>query len=583
MPSLRLSTPYVGPDATLRSRAPLGADLLVLVSVALIFYLIVLLSYRINAPIQDVASPSTLSTNPALLPYYAGRSLLRMFAALVASLVFTAGYATLAARSRRAEKILIPLLDILQSVPVLGFLSVTLSFWLWLFPGSELGVELASIFAIFTAQVWNLTFAFYQSLLTLPRDLDEVSRLLRLTKWQRFWRIDVPHGTMPLVWNGIMSFGGGWFFLIASEAISVNNQDYALPGIGSYVAAVSHNQEIGLLLLAIGVMVVMVIGVNFVFWRPLTAWSERFRLGDTAGAVQQKSYVYDLLRRSRVPSLLGRAGRPVGRALDRLSRPFGLAERTRQPTEVRQRTGDAVFTACVAIVIGFGLFHMLTYLHRSVGLGEFGTAAWLGLLTFLRVIVLLAFASLIWVPVGVWIGLNPRVTRFAQPIVQVLASFPANFLFPFVTMALIVTGISLDIGGILLMALGAQWYILFNVIAGASAIPHDLIQVAANLRLGRLQRWRTLYLPAIFGAWVTGGITAAGGAWNASIVAEVVSYGDTTLMASGLGAYISESTAHGDFGRTLIGVVVMSLFVVGLNRVFWKPLYNLAERRYSFN
>lgn len=572
---------FVGQEAALRTRSQFVADALVLAGVAVVFWLLIRLSHGFTAPFNPATAPSSVSTDPADLPYYAARSLLRMFAALLVSTVFTFVYATAAARSRRAEKILVPLLDILQSVPVLGFLSVTLSVWLLLFPNSELGVECASIFAIFTSQVWNMTFAFYQSLVTQPRDLDEAARLLRLTKWQRFWRVDVPYGMLPLVWNGMMSFGGGWFFLIASEVISVNNQVYALPGIGSYVAAASQQEQIGRMMLAIVVMIVMVAGVNFLFWRPLTAWSERFRTGDTANAEPQRSLVLDLLRRSRVPRLAGRLLRPVGAGLDRAMGVFGHADRPLHWNQQRRRVGDIVFYVAVALLIAWGLAQMLGYVNEQTGLGQFGVAAGLGLITFARVLVLLIVGTLVWVPIGVWIGLNPRVTRVAQPIVQVLASFPANFLFPFVTLALIRTGISLDIGGILLMALGAQWYILFNVIAGASAIPNDLREAAASLRLSRFQTWKTLYAPAVFASWVTGGITAAGGAWNASIVSEIVSYGNTTLVAHGLGSYIAQATAAGDFARTLVGVTVMSVFVVGLNRLFWRRLYDFAERRLS--
>ncbi len=573
---------FTSHDATLRT-GRLAADAVVLVAVAGLFWLMIELSHGVTAPFDPGTAPSSVSTDPANLPYYAARSLLRMFAALAASTVFTFLYATAAARLRRAEKVLLPTLDVLQSVPVLGFLSVTLSVWLALFPGSELGVEFASIFAIFTSQVWNMTFAFYQSLVTQPRDLDEAARLMRLTKWQRFWKLDVPQGMIPLVWNGMMSFGGGWFFLIASEVISVNNHVYALPGIGSYVAAASQNQEIDRLLLAIAVMVVLVIGVNFLFWRPLTAWAERFRAGDTVTAETQRSAVLDVLRRSAIPALVGRALRPLGTAADRAMRPFGVADRPLRVNAARRRVGDVVFVVLVAAVIVWGLVNMLIYVGSRTGLEQFGVAALLGLATFARVVVLLVLGTLVWVPIGVWIGLSPRVTRIAQPVVQVLASFPANFLFPFVTLALIQTGISLDVGGVLLMALGAQWYILFNVIAGASAIPNDLREASANLRLGRGLRWRTLYGPAIFSSWVTGGITASGGAWNASIVAEIVSYGGHTLTATGLGAYISEATRQGDFARVLVGVSVMSVFVVGINRLVWRPLYALAERRYSLS
>ncbi len=578
MASLR---PFTSQDASLRTRSHFLADALVLVAVAVIFWLLIRLSYGITEPFDQVSAPSTVSTDPANLPYYAARSLLRMFAALAVSTIFTFVYATAAARLRRAEKVLLPALDVLQSVPVLGFLSITLSVWLLLFPGTALGVEFASIFAIFTSQVWNMTFAFYQSLITQPRDLDEAARLLRLTKWQRFWKLDVPYGTIPLVWNGMMSFGGGWFFLIASEVISVNNRVYALPGIGSYVAAASQNEEIGRLLLAIAVMIVMVIGVNFFFWRPLTAWAERFRAGDTVTVEQQRSVVLDLLRRSVIPAIVTRALRPVGAGLERVTRPLGRADRPLRVNQARRRAGDVAFAVIVCGLIAFGLVRMLAYVNDHTGLEQFAVAAGLGMITFTRVLVLLIVGTLIWVPIGVWIGLSPKVTRFAQPIVQVLASFPANFLFPFVTLLLLQTGISLNIGGIFLMALGAQWYILFNVIAGAAAIPNDLREAAINLRLNRAQTWRYLYGPAIFASWVTGGITAAGGAWNASIVAEIVSYGDQTLTATGLGAYIAQSTAEGDFARTLVGVTVMSIFVVGLNRLLWRRLYGYAERRLS--
>jgi NitT/TauT family transport system permease protein len=573
--------PFIGQDAPLRSRTHLVADAVVLVAVAVLFWLLLRLAHGVDAPFNRVSAPSSVSTDPANLPYYAARSLLRMFAALVASTLFTFVYATAAARLRRAEKILLPILDVLQSVPVLGFLSVTLAVWLTLFPHTTLGVECAAVFAIFTSQAWNMTFAFYHSLVTQPRDLDEAARLLRLTKWQRFWKLDVPNGMIPLVWNGMMSFGGGWFFLIASEVISVNNHTYALPGIGSYVAAASEHQQIGRLFLAIGVMIVMVVGVNILFWRPLTAWAERFRSGDTAAAEVPRSMTLDLLRRSAVPGIVARGLRPAGRVLDRATRPFGLAEYPLSVNPHRRRVGDIAFTTAVSVLIAWGVWRMLVFVDRGTGLGEFGHAFLLGLATFGRVIVLVSVASLVWVPIGVWIGMNPRVTRFAQPVVQVLASFPANFLFPFVTLALIRTGISVNLGGIVLMSLGAQWYILFNVIAGASAIPNDLREAASSLRLGRWLRWRTLIGPAIFSAWVTGGITAAGGAWNASIVAEVVSYGHHTLIATGLGAYIAQSTAAGNFARTLVGVSVMSVYVVGLNRLFWRRLYLLAETRYS--
>jgi NitT/TauT family transport system permease protein len=559
------------------------ADLAVFVGAAVILWLVVRVGGAMAAPWAVASAPSAVSTDPYLLPYYAARSLLRMFAALGLSLVFTFFYATAAARSRRAEKVLIPLLDILQSVPVLGFLAITITGFIALFPGSLLGLECASIFAIFTSQAWNMTFAFYQSLIAQPHDLDDASRLLRLSRWQRFWRVDLPGGMIPLVWNGMMSFGGGWFFLTASEALSVNNHKFALPGIGAYVAAASEQGNLSRVLLAVAVMIVLIIGVNALFWRPLTAWSERFRIEESEAIEAPRSVTLDVLRRSRIPGIVGH---PLGRLIypvDRVTAVFGMTGRSRKTSNVRRRVGDAAFVVTLILALGYGAFQMIGYIAGSIGFTEVGHAALLGLATFARVVVVVVVSTLIWVPIGVWIGLNPKVTRLAQPLVQVLASFPANFLFPLFTAVLLITGISINWGGILLMALGTQWYILFNVIAGASAIPTDLRDVAASLKLPTVLRWRTLILPGIFGSYVTGGITAAGGAWNASIIAEVVHYHNTTLSAVGLGAYITHATAVGDAPRLLIGVIAMSFYVVTTNILLWQPLYRLSERRFSLS
>ncbi|MGW7536554.1 ABC transporter permease [Amycolatopsis sp. NPDC054798] len=568
--------------ALVRPRRTL-ADVAVFLGAAAALWLIVRLAHGATTAWTPATAPSTVSTDPAELPYYAGRSLLRMFVALVLSVGFTFVYATAAARLRRTEKILLPALDILQSVPVLGFLSVTITGFIALFPGSQLGLECASVFAIFTSQAWNLTFAFHHSLVSQPRDLDEAARLLRLSRWQRFWRVDVPSGMIPLVWNGMMSFGGGWFFLTASEALSVNNQNFALPGIGSYVATASAEGDLGKVLLAVGAMVVLVVGVNVLFWRPLTAWSERFRIENSEAAEAPRSLVLDLLRRSRIPALLGRVLGKLVFPLDRALAVFGLAEYPLRFSPARRRAADIVFSVVVFGLIGYGAVRAVLFIGETTGYGEIGHVLLLGLITFARVVTLVVAGTLVWVPIGVWIGMNPRVSRLAQPVVQVLASFPANFLFPLITAVLVATGISLDWGGILLMSLGAQWYILFNVIAGASAVPHDLREASANLRLPRALWWRRLVLPAIFPSYVTGGITAAGGAWNASIVAEIVSYNGVTLTATGLGAYIADATGSGDSGRILLGVAVMSLYVVGLNRLFWRRLYRLAERRFSLS
>jgi len=556
-------------------------DLLVGAAILVLLFLLVRIGPTMGRPFDAGNAPSTISTDPANLPYYAARSLVRMFLALAASVIFTFIYATAAARLPRAGKILLPILDVLQSVPILGFLSVTVTAFLALFPHSILGLECAAVFAIFTSQAWNMTFAFYYALISQARELDEAARLMRLTKWQRFWKLDVPAGMIPLVWNGMMSFGGGWFFLAASEAISVNNHTYALPGVGAYVATAVDQGQLGRVGWAILTMAVMVIGVNFLFWRPLVAWSEKFRTEDASAVDTPRSVTLDLLRRSSIPRLVGRALRPVGRGLYRLTRPFGLAEHPLHSPALTQRAGDLVFTLAVGAAVVFGSYRALTFIADGAGLGEFVAAFGLGAVTFARVVVIIVASTLLWVPVGVWIGMNPRISRLAQPVVQLLASFPANFLFPFVIAFFVAAHISLDFGGIALMSLGAQWYILFNVIAGASAIPTDLRQVMSSLGVTRWLRWRRLILPAIFPAFVTGGITAAGGAWNASIVSEVVSYDHRTLSATGLGNYIAQATGIGAFDKVLVGVIVMAVYVVGLNRLCWRRLYRIAETRYS--
>jgi NitT/TauT family transport system permease protein len=565
----------------LRSRfSPI--DVAVLVAVLVVLYALLQVGHGATASFSP-AGLTHVSTSASQLPYDALRSVSRMFIALFFSLTFTLLYGYAAARSRRAEKILVPILDILQSVPVLGFLAVTVTAFIALFPGSELGLECASIFAIFTAQAWNMTFSFYASLKSLPRELDELSRSLRLTRWQRFWKIEVPSGAIGLVWNGMMSFGGSWFFLVASEAISLHNHTYSLPGLGSFVGAAEARGDLGAVGLAIVTMILMVVAVNVLFWRPLVAFSERYRYENTEASEAPRSFVLEVLARSSWPRVLGRLRLRAAESLGRAMRILGRDDTPATLAPSRQRAGDFAFFGAVGALVVYGAYAGLHYIatSRGVGLGQIPHCLVLGGATFARVVVLLVFATLVWVPVGVWIGMNPRVARIAQPIVQVFASFPANFLFPFATLAFIKLGLSINIGGILLMALGAQWYILFNVIAGASAIPSELREATAVLDVRGWQRWRRLIVPGILSSYVTGGITAAGGAWNASIVAEVVTYHHTTLTATGLGAYIVSASNAGNKARLLCGVAMMAVFVVVVNRLFWRRLYRLAESRYS--
>ncbi len=562
-------------------RASFGVpDLAVMLGVLTLLGLVAHLGAGAMVSFQPPDVSPTISLDPRNLPEYAGRSTLRMFIALGCSTLFSLIYGSIAAHNRRAERLLVPLLDVLQSVPVLGFLSITVTGFIALFPGSLLGLEAASIFAIFTSQVWNMTFSFYQSLRTVPKELIEATTLYKLSRWQRFTRLEVPSAAIPLLWNAMMSFGGGWFFVAASEAISVLNQDYTLPGIGSYVAAAVAAQDLAALGWAIATMVAVILLVDQLFWRPLVAWSDRFRLEQSSSGDAPQSWVFDLLTTARIPSLLAQALTPAFEALDRLmSRLLGTVGD--DAAEPETPGGDRLYNLVLMLGIGALLTWLVHFVLVTVGITEVATAFHLGLHTLARVTVLLLLATLIWTPIGVAIGFHPRLARLLQPLVQLLASFPANFIFPFATVLFIRSHVSIDWGSILLMALGAQWYILFNSIAGAQTIPSDLREMADDVGLSGLQRWQKLIIPGIFSAWVTGGVTASGGAWNASIVSEVVSWGGTTLTANGLGAYIAQATSAGDWPRIALGIGMMSVFVVGLNRLLWRPLYDLAERRYQ--
>lgn len=564
-------------------RRPMGfglADIAVILGALLLLALIARVGAGAFVSFVPPRNVPAISLDPRHLPYYAARSTLRMFIALAASFLFTFAYGYAAARSRYAERVLIPLLDVLQSVPVLGFLSITVTGFIALFPGSLLGLEAASIFAIFTGQAWNMAFSFYQSLRTLPADLSEAIAAYRLPMWQRFIRLEVPAGMIGLIWNAMMSFGGGWFFLAASEAISVLNQQYTLPGIGSYVAAAVTARDMPALGYAVLTIAVVILAIDQLFWRPVVAWADKFRLEQSSAAEAPQSWVYDLIRQSRVTPVLGRAFAPARDAVTRLFSSLGAIRVGREPSPQAARAIDGAYNAFLVATVVALVALAVHFILTTVGLGEVGRVVGLGAQTLLRVMVLLVFASLIWTPIGVAIGFNPRLSRILQPAALFFASFPANFVFPFATLAFIRFHISIDYGAILLMALGAQWYILFNSIAGAASIPTDLREMADDIGLRGRQRWRRLIIPGIFSSWVTGGITASGGAWNASIVSEVVTWGSSTLTATGLGAYIASATTKGDWPRITLGVGMMSIYVVGVNRLLWRPLYALAEKKY---
>jgi NitT/TauT family transport system permease protein len=525
----------------------------------------------------DTPGATEISLDPWRLPEYAVRTTLRMFAALAASLVFTFTYGTAAAKSRRASVVLIPLLDILQSVPILGFLTFTVVFFMNLFPGQVLGLELASIFAIFTSQAWNMAFSMYQSLRTVPADLLEASASFRLSAWQKFWRLEVPFAIPGLVWNTMMSMSGGWFFVVASEAISVGDTTWKLPGIGSYIAQAQAERDIGAIAWAILTMLVVILAYDQLLFRPLVAWSAKFRFETTAGATASDPWMLRLIRRTRLLSYLGDSVGQAASSLGGLRFSFSDGARPRRATQ--SRAIGIVWGIALAALIAWTAWRAFTFAAAELTWPDLGQALLLGMVTLSRVVVLMIIASLVWVPIGVWLGLRPAWARRAQPVAQFLAAFPANLFFPVFVVVIVHYQLNRDIWLTPLMVLGTQWYILFNVIAGAAAFPGDLREAASNFRVSGFLWWRKVIIPGIFSYYITGAITASGGCWNAAIVAEVVSWGDTKLVAHGLGAYIAEATERGDMARVVLGVAVMSGFVLAFNRLLWHPLYSYARRR----
>jgi len=553
-----------------------------LIAVPLVLGLIALLAGAARQMVVPFAleHPVALSTDPSALPGYAVRTTLRMLAALVCSLVFSFCYAPLAAKSARAGQILIPVLDILQSVPVLGYISFTVTGFIALFPGSLLGVEAAAIFSIFTSQAWNITFSLYQSLRTVPHDLREAAYIFRLNGWQRFWRLEVPFAMPGLVWNTMVSMSGGWFFVIASEAITVGNAQVALPGVGSYIAMAVARQDLGAVGYAVATMLIVIVLYDQLMFRPLVAWADKFQLDPSPRDDTPQSWVLRLFQRTRLLRLFVRPLLRGMAAAIHARLPQGALKAMPVPAlGLAGRWLDWAWYGLLGLCAALLSVWVVHAIDATVGWLEVVRAAGLGMVTAVRVILLTALCGLIWVPIGVYIGLKPRVAEWVQPLAQFLAAFPANVVFPFVVPLVVVYKLNPSVWLSPLLVLGAQWYILFNVIAGASAFPRDLRDAWACFRVRGSLWWRKLILPGVFPYLLTGAITAFGGAWNASIVAEIVSWGDTTLVATGLGSYVAEATRAGDYPRIGLGVGIMVIFVVAFNRLLWRPLYALAERR----
>lgn len=556
-------------------------DMLALVIVLAVITLFAWNAKQMTTPYQ-LGQVTTISLNPKELPFYAGRTVVRMLIALFFSLMFTFIFGTWAAKSKRAGRLIIPIIDVLQSVPILGFLSVAIAAFIGLFPGSMMGPECAAIFAIFTSQAWNMALGFYQTVRLVPAEVNEAARMFHLSAWQRFWRIDVPFSMPGLLWNAMVSMSAGWFFVVASEAITVSNQKILLPGIGSYIAVAIAHADSKAISYAIIAMFVVILIYDQLLFRPLVAWSEKFKAERESTGVDrlEESWLIDIFRRTRML-------RNVGIKLTNLFNKFVNIRFFRTntfevETEYSRREWflNLIWNA-LSIVIGLAAIIFLSlYAIRYISISEIQHVFLLGLITAFRVVVLILCCSLIWVPIGVWVGLRPKTAKFVQPIAQILAAFPANLFYPFIVMSIVYYHLNPNIWLTPLMILGSQWYILFNVIAGASMLPKDLLQVVDNLGVVGWLRWSRLLLPGIFPYYITGAITAAGGAWNASIVAEVANWGSEKVEAIGLGAYIAEYTSVGNFTHIALGIGMMCLFVLTLNRLVWRPLYVYAENRF---
>jgi len=564
-----------------------GIDLVVFLGVVAAITLVVIAAARWTAPLTPAV---TIDLSPSVLPVYAGYSLLRMILAYLLSLVFTLIYGHIAATHRRAEAVMVPLLDILQSIPILSFLPVVTLALVAAFPHSNIGLELASVILIFTSQVWNMTFSFYHSVRTQPTDLQEVATVARLRPYRRFLVLEVPSSMIGLLWNSMMSWAGGWFFLMASEQFTSGPHSFQLPGLGSYLQAAANAGNTRDILLGLFTLILLIVLLDLLFWRPLVAWADKFKVELSSGADAPHSPVLDALRRSALIATVNRrVFRPLGRLaaslLDRFQPLPGISSQeesgglpSRFPT-VRQ-VATWVFILLLGVLVLVGLWSTIRLLIQ-VSPGTWGNLLLAAFATWLRTLAALLIGAAWTVPLGVAIGLSPRWSRRLQPVVQVVASIPATAVFPILLLALVGLPGGLSWAAILLMLLGTQWYILFNVIAGAMAIPSDLREATTVYHASGLRKWRTLILPAIFPYLVTGLLTASGGAWNASIVSEYVTFNNHTVSTFGLGASIAAAAAASNFAVLLAATLLMALFVVVLNRLVWKRLYALAERRYT--
>ncbi|MBZ5627078.1 MAG: ABC transporter permease subunit [Acidobacteriia bacterium] len=553
-------------------------DLPVIFAGLALFYGLLSLTHYWTGPVN---TQPEIHLRPGALPLYAMYSVARILVAYLLSLMVTLVYGYAAAHNARAERILIPLLDTLQSIPVLSFLPPVMVAMVALFPTRQLGVELGAILLIFTGQVWNMTFSVYSSLKNIPRELLEASQIYQLSWWQRFVQLELPYAAIGLVWNSMMSVAGGWFFLMACEMFVLGNRDLRLPGLGSYLQTAANAGDTRAILWGVFAMVAVIVMMDQLIWRPIIAWSEKFKMEQVEASQVPHSPILDLLRRSKILSAAARSTvAPAGEALAL----YWAGRRLAPHSDGAARKLGKWIRLILAVGAATGLLYAVAKMLIMLGalsLPEFRTICWGAGATFLRVELTLLLAGLWTIPAGVYIGLRPRLSAIAQPIAQIAASIPATALFPIVLLFLIRIGGGLGVGSIVLLLLGTQWYVLFNVIAGATSIPTDLKEVCDVYHLSKVERWRRLYLPGIFPYLITGFVTASGGAWNASIVAEYFRFHGQTIMTTGLGAVISHATDSGNFPVLLGATIVMAALVVTINRLLWRRLYGLAATKYK--
>ena len=521
-----------------------------------------------------------IETALSVLPSYTAQTFLRIAIAYFLSLLFSIIYAYIAYHSSVLAKVLIPLLDILQSIPVLSFLPGVVLALISLFPGERIGIEIAAILLIFTGMTWNMVFSFYQSLCSIPRDLIEAARIYHLNFWQRFWTLELPAGAIGLVWNSVMSVAGGWFFLIAIESFALGDRHFRLPGLGSFLAEAADTGDIVAIAWGLAVMIGIIIAIDFLVWRPLIAWVEKFKYQMVEAENVTQSIVLDFLRRS--PTLETLAEKIWQPLLQRLEQPLTLPAFPSSSIQIAAiaQWFNWLFLCGFAFIVLWGTWEAVLLL-RNLSFADWQRVMVGAIFTALRVVTALILSLLWTVPAGVAIGRNPQLAKILQPIIQIVASVPATALFPVLLLFLARLGGGLQIGSVALMMLGTMWYILFNVIAGARSLPAELFEAAKVYKLSLVQRWQTVILPGIFPYLTTGMITAVGGAWNASIVSEYVHFQGQTLTASGLGETIAQATATGNFSLLLAATVVMSLLVVLTNRLVWRKLYLLAQEKYK--